>query len=143
MAHPMPRSPPVKKAIFPARFVMMGGAPLNQIYRGASTVLSQHGHFQKNNADDLCALRLLRVIGLSDHATIVVTSAMHMGMPKYPDLATFIVSTARKRTAFAICSMFVRELVVDVFMSSPRKCPTKKRQYRTDKKIYSDIILLS
>ena len=102
-------------------------SPLNQIYQGASVVLSQHGHFQQNNADDLCASRLLRVIGPSDHATIVVTSAMHMGMPKYPDLATFIVSTARKRMVFAICSMFVRELVVDVFMSSSRKCPTNNK----------------
>ena len=105
----------------------MGIAPLNQIYRGASFVLSQYGHFQQNKADDLCALRLLRVIGPSDHATIVATSAIHMGMPKYSDLATFIVSTARKGMAFAICSMFLRELVVDFFILSLKKCPTNKK----------------
>jgi len=97
---------------------MMGGAPLNEIYLGASPVLSQHGHFRQINADDLCALRLLRVIGPSDYATIVATSAMQMCMPKYSDLATFIVSTTRRRMAFAICSMFIRELDVGVFMSS-------------------------
>ena len=113
----------------------MGIAPLNQIYRGASSVLSQYGHFQQNKADDLCALRLLRVIGPSDHATIVAASAIHMGMPKYSDLATFIVSRARKGMAFAICSMFLRELVVDVFIFPSKKRPTnKKRHYQIDKK---------
>ena len=105
----------------------MGIAPLNQIYRGASSVLSQYGHFQQNKADDLCALRVLRVIGPSDYATIVATSAIHMGMPKYSDLATFIVSTARKGMAFAICSMFLRELVVDVFILSLKSAPPIKR----------------
>ena len=50
-----------------------------------------------------------------------------MGMPKYSDLATFIVSRARKGMAFAICSMFLRELVVDVFIFPLKKCPTNKK----------------
>ena len=139
----MPRAPPVTRATFSTSFVMTGGAPLNQIYRGASAVLSQHGHFQQNNADDPCASQLLRVISPSDHATIVVTSAMHMGMSRYPDLVTFIVSTARKRIAFAICSMFVGELAVAVYMSSSRKCPTNKKDNAVPIKTCIDMISLS
>jgi len=65
---------------------------------------------------------------------------MHKGMPKYPDLATFIVSTARKRMAFAICSMFVGELAVAVYMSSSRKCPTNKKGNAVAIKTYIDMI---
>ena len=65
---------------------------------------------------------------------------MHMGMPRYPDLVTFIVWTARKRMAFAICSMFVGELVIDVFMSSSRKCPTNKKDNAVPIKTCIDMI---
>lgn len=65
---------------------------------------------------------------------------MHMGMPRYPDLVTFIVWTARKRMAFAICSMFVDELAVAVYMSFSRKCPTNKKGDAVPIKTYIDMI---
>ena len=65
---------------------------------------------------------------------------MHMGMPKHPDLATFTVTTARKRMAFAICSMFVGELAVAVYISYSRKCPTNKKGNAVPIKTYIDLI---
>ena len=75
-----------------------------------------------NYPDDLGALWILRVIGPSDHTTIVATPAIHMGMPKRPDLATFIVSAARKRMVFAICSMFLQNWLL-MFLFPPKKVP--------------------
>ena len=96
-----------------------------------------------NYPDDLGALWLLRVIGPSDHTTIVATPAIHMGMPKRPDLATFIVSAARKRMVFAICSMFLHELVVDVFISPQKSAPPIKRALPNRQNFSVSIILLS
>ena len=42
--------------------------------------------------------------------------------------------------AFAICSMFVDELAVAVYMSFSRKCPTNKKGDAVPIKTYIDMI---